>query len=380
MLLYTLGQNQNNSAVYRSNLGNIDLTWEGSQSSSFALEGRLLGRMNFTFEYFDKRSKDLLFKLNVPLSTGSTFTNGSAYINKNIGELVNRGFEFAVDVDVLKNKDFRWNLGLNGTIIKNKIINLPEQNREKGIISSPFKYLEGHSVYDYYLRQFVGVDMMTGQSLYQADIDTYDPNDASGAWFKFQQEINGVTYTRNASYAKEEFSGSGIPKLMGGINTSFDYKNWSLSALFTYSIGGKAIDYSYNSLMSFSSSSAVHVDIRNSWNGVPNGMTESSIDRINPNAIPQINFTNSQYNNALSSRFLMNSSYFTVKNITLGYRLPKLLLERYGLDQVGLIVSGENLHTFSKLKGYSPQQSFGGFSQNQFVPARTISFGINVGF
>lgn len=380
MLLYGLGQNQNSAAVYRSNPGNIDLTWEGSQSSSFAIEGRLFERMNFTLEYFDKRSKDLLFKLNVPLSTGSTFTNGSAYINKNIGELVNRGFEFALDVDILKNKDLRWNLGLNGTIIKNKIINLPEQNREKGIISSPFKYLEGHSVYDYYLRQFVGVDMMTGQSLYQADIDTYDPNDANGAWFKFQQEINGVLYTRNASYAKQEFSGSGIPKLMGGITTSLDYKNWSLSALFTYSIGGKAIDYSYNSLMSFSSSSALHVDILNSWNGVPNGMTESSIDRINPNAIPQINFTNSQYNNALSSRFLMSSSYFTVKNITLGYRLPKLWLGKYGLDQVGFIVSGENLHTFSKLKGYSPQQSFGGFSQNQFVPARTISFGINVGF
>lgn len=381
MGLYALSQNKNVSALFKSSVANKELTWEGNRSSSFAVEGRLFNRVNITLEYFDKRSEDLIFKKNLALSTGSTYSNGQAYVNVNVGDLINKGFEFSVDPDVVKLENFNWNLGVNGTILKNKIISLPQENRENGIISSPFKFMEGHSVYDYYLRQFAGVDMLTGQSLYFADTEKNDPTDASGAWFAFQQEINGVMYTRNSSYAKQEYSGSGIPKLMGGINTAFTYKNWNLSALFTYSIGGKALDYSYNSLMDVSSTpSAIHKDVKNSWTEAPDGMTETSANRINPDATPQINYANSIYNNAISTRFLINNSYFIVRNVSLAYRMPRTWLKQIGLDQVDLRLSGENLAFFTALKGYSPQQTFGGYSQNEFVPARTISFGVNVGF
>jgi len=379
MALYSLGQNSNLPALYQSNLANPDLRWEGSQSSSVALEGRLFNKLNFTVEYFDKRSKDLLFDVNIPLSTGSTETDGTAFITRNIGDLVNKGIEVSFDVDVVKKNDFSWNIGANATFLTNKILNLPEENKKEGILSDPFKYMEGHSVFDYYLRQFAGVDMLTGQSLYFADKEAYDPTDATGAWYAYQEEINGEIYTRNSSYAKREFSGSAIPKVMGAINTNLSYKEWSLSGIFTYSIGGKGLDYSYISLMSATGPSSLHADVANSWTEAPAGMTETSADRINPNATPQINFTNSQYNNATSTRFLMDNSYFVIKNIALSYRLPKRLVERANLSRVSLILTGENLATFTKLKGYSPQQNFGGYSENEFVPARTISFGLNVG-
>lgn len=380
--LYALGQNNNLSALYKSNIGNPDLKWEGSQSSSLAVEGRLFNRMNFVVEYFDKRSKDLLFNVNLPLSVGSTTSgSGTAQVTRNIGDLVNRGFEFTFDADVIKNHDFTWNLGFNATIIKNKIINLPEENKENGILSSPFKYMEGHSVYDYFLRQYAGVDMMTGQSLYYADTQAYDPANKDGAWYAFQQEVNGVMYTRNASYAKQEFSGSGIPKLMGAINTNLNYRNWSLSGLFTYSLGGKGLDYTYMGLMSMGATpSSAHADLTKSWTEAPAGMTETSANRINPDVIPQIHFSNSQYNNATSTRFLMNNSYFVIRNIALGYRLPSEISQRAGLSRVNFILTGENLAMFTALKGYSPQQTFGGYSESVFVPSRTISFGINVGF
>lgn len=380
--LYAMGQNNNMSALYRSNIGNPDLKWEGSQSSSVALEGRAFDRLNFSFEYFDKRSKDLLFNVNLPLSVGVVSnTSSSATVKKNIGDLVNRGIEISIDGDIIRHSDFTWNLGVNATLIKNKIINLPEENKENGIISSPFKYMEGHNVYDYYLRQYAGVDMLTGQALYYADTEAYDPTATDQAWYEFQEEINGVIYTRNASYAKQEFSGSGIPKVMGSINTNLSYKNWSLSGLFTYSIGGKGLDYSYIDLMSFGGTpSALHVDITKSWREAPAGMTATSSDRINPNAIPQIHFTNSQYNNATSTRFLFNNSYFVIKNIALGYRLPYTYINKLGLSRVNILLTGENLATFSARKGYSPQQTFGGYSQNQFVPYRTVSFGLSVGF
>lgn len=382
MSLYDLAQNNNMAAVYRSNNGNNDLIWEGNRSSSFAIESRLFNKLNLSVEYFDKRSVDLLYKLNLPLSTGSTDnTEGTATIWRNIGEMTNKGVEVAFDVDIVKNTNWTWNFGGNATFLKNNITVLPEENRENGIISSPFKYLEGHSAFDYFLFQYAGVDMMTGQALYYANTDDYDPNASSGAWLAFQTEINGVTYTRNSSYAKRDFSGSSIPKMMGAFNTLVSYNDWSLSGVFTYSLGGKGLDYSYISLMSVGATpSAGHADLLNAWKEAPAGMTETSADRINPDAIPQINYTNSQYNNATSSRFLMNNSYFVIKNITLGYRLPQLMLSNLHLSRVNLNFSVENLATFSALKGYSPQQTFGGYSENSFVPSRVFSFGVNVGF
>lgn len=381
LALYALSQNNNLSALYKSNIGNPDLSWEGSQSSTVALEGRLFNRLNFTVEYFDKRSKDLLFDVNIPLSTGATSNDGTASITRNIGDLVNRGIELSFDVDVIRKTDFRWNIGVNGTILKNKILKLPAENRENGIISAPFKYLEGHSVYDYYLRQFAGVDMMTGQSLYYADHDLYDPTDQDGAWYEFLEEVNGDIYTRNASYAKQEFSGSAIPKFMGAFKTDLSYKSWSLSGLFTYAIGGKGLDYSYMSLMSLGATpGALHADVAGAWTEAPAGMTATSADRINRDAVPQVNFTNSQYNNATSTRFLRSNNYLTLKNISLGYRLPDRITESWGLGLVSLLLTGENLVTFTGLKGYSPQQNFGGDSRNEFVPYRTVSFGLNVGF
>ncbi|MBE8713135.1 SusC/RagA family TonB-linked outer membrane protein [Sphingobacterium hungaricum] len=383
MALYAIGQNNNIAALYKSNNQNEDLKWEGSQSTSLAIEGKIFNRVNFTVEYFDKRSKDLIFNVNLPLSTGPTDnTVGYASIKKNIGDLVNKGLEVHVDADIIKNQDFTWNFGVNATFLKNKIVNLPEENKANGIISAPFKYMEGHSVYDYYLFQYAGVDMMTGQALYHANTDDYDPTAATGDWLPFQEEINGEMYTRNSTYAKREFSGSGIARVMGSLTTNLDYKNWSLSGLFTYSLGGKGLDYSYVSLMGVTTTpSAVHKDVLNSWNGIPEGMTETSENRINPNATPQINYTNSQYNNAsTTTRFLMDNSYFVVRNVALAYRLPQNVAERIGLNRISCIASVENLASFTGLKGYSPQQTFGGYSENAFVPARTFSLGINVGF
>jgi len=381
--LYNIGQNNNVAALYRSNMENLDLKWEGNQSSSFALEGRLFNRFNFNVEYFNKQSKDLIFDLNLPLSVGSpTTTEGTATVKKNIGNLVNSGFELTFDVDLIKKQDLRWNFGINATFLKNKIKTLPEQNRENGILSpnSPFKYLEGHDVFDYYLFQYAGVDMMTGQALYHANTKDYDPTSTTGAWVPFQTEVNGELYTTNSSYAKREFSGSAIPKVFGSFNTSLDYKNFSLSGLFTYSLGGKGLDYSYISLMSVTSTpGAVHKDVLNSWTEAPTGMTETSPDRINKDATPQINYTNSQYNNATSTRFLFDNSYFVFKNIALGYRIPKKAIEKINLSSLSVNFAVENVVTFTAMKGYSSQQGFDGTSRNQFVPARTFSLGINIG-
>ncbi|WP_443945365.1 SusC/RagA family TonB-linked outer membrane protein [Pedobacter sp. AW1-32] len=381
MALYTIGQNNNLAALYKSQNEARDLQWEGQRATSAAIETRLFNRLNLSVEYFDKGSDGLLFDVNLPLSAGATSTtSGVSIVQKNIGKVRNNGIELAADVDIIKNRNLTWNFGANATFLKSKIISLPAENRANGIITNPFKYVEGRSIYDYFLYQYAGVDMMTGQALYYADDATYSPTNTSGAHYPFLVNVNGVNYTRNATYAKRDWSGSAIPDVTGSFNTSVNYKNFSLSTLFTYSIGGKGFDYSYISLMGVTSTpSAVHKDILKSWNGIPEGMTATSPDRINRDATPQINFTNSQYNNnSISNRFLYDNSYFVIKNIALGYTLPKEVTRKLDVSKVSFSFLIDNLATFTRMKGLSPQQTFGGYSESQFVPSRTFSLGINV--
>lgn len=384
MALYGMTQNNNLGAAYKTQNDAYDIKWETSSSFGVALEGRFYDRVNLSLEYFDKRSQDLLFDVQLPLSAGATSaTSASATVSKNLGSISNRGFEITMDVDAIQKKDWRWNIGLNATFLKNKILKLPEQNRTEGIISGTKKYMEGHGIYDYWMYQYVGVDQMTGNCLYQPDLDKYYIGDAVGGKSELPAEyvvqIGDKYYTTYTTYARKDWSGSAIPKVNGSISSSLSYKNLTLSVLMTYALGGKTIDYSYQSLMGVTSNpSALHKDLLNSWNGAPEGMTENSPNRIDPNGIPVVDFDRSSKNNATSSRFLQDGSYLVIKNVNLSYSFPKVLVRKIDLSGLSINASIENLATFTHLKGMNPQQSFAGTNDNAFVTARVFSLGINI--
>jgi len=385
--LYAIVKNGGTPGLYKNQNGNDDLQWETSSSVNVGIDGRLFNRANFTVEYFDKRSQNLLFDLNMPLSNGSTSAGTiKSSVLSNVGTISNSGLELSFDVDVIRNKDWKWNVGFNATWLKNKVVRLPDENREHGIPSSPFLRKEGKSIYEFWIPKFVGVDQMTGKSLYLVDAENYDVNGSAPGKDKIDAAnlvtINGVTYTTNTSFGKREFAGNALPKMEGSFTTSLSYKNFSLSALFTYALGGKMIDYSYMSLMSVNTTpSAIHKDVLNSWNGVPEGMTETSPDRIDPNGTPLVQFgTVGTQNNALSDRFVKNGNYLVIKNVGLNYEMPKAMLTKMGVSQLSFNLGVENLATFTKLRGMNPQQSFNGTSQDAWVTARTFIFGVNVGF
>lgn len=383
MALYEIDQNANVGAVYKSQNEALDIQWETLSSFGIALEGNLFKRLNFSFEYFDKRSKDLLFDVNLPLSAGATSSSSAeATISKNIGSVSNRGIEFSFDTDVLKNNDLTWSIGASATFLKNKILTLPEENRENGIIDETNKYMEGHGIYDFWMYQFVGIDQMTGNSLYLPNLEDYTigvEDSENEIPEEYLVQIKDEYYTTYTTYAKKDWSGSAIPKVFGNLSTSLNYKNFDFSVLCTYSIGGKTLDYSYQDLVSVTANpDAIHKDVLDSWDGIPAGMNENSENRIDPNGIPAINYSLSSRNNATSTRFLQNASYLVIKNVGVNYNFSRQIVNTLDISGLSVRLSVENLLTFTKLQGMNPQQSFSGISDDAFVTARVFSLGINI--
>lgn len=390
MALYDSKQNHNTGAYYLSQLANTKLKWETGASFGIGVDARLFNRWNISAEYFDKRNKDLLFNVYLPLSAGATSSSSAeATITENMGTISNRGFEINTDVDIFKNKDWTVNLSANASFIKNKIVELPEQDKD-GIISGIYKIAEGKSRYEFFTYTYVGVDQMTGNSLYKANLENYHVTTADGQTVgnadgndisKYVTQIGNEYYVNNTSYALKEYHGSAIPKVYGSFASSVRYKDLSLSLMFTYSIGGKVYDAVYSSLMSTGTTpSNYHKDILKSWSEIPSGMTEDSQDRIWYGGIPQINSSMTSTNNATSSRWLTDASYLVLKNINMSYSLPKAWVNALTLESIRLNLSCENAFTCTKRRGMNPQQSFNGYQYNYLVTPRVFTIGVDVKF
>lgn len=267
-------------------------------------------------------------------------------------------------------------MSADATFLSNKIKKLPGG---KDILNGLRQYSEGHDAYEFYTYHFEGVDQMTGNSLYTLNADMRDKAEANGALVA----INGTEYTTQTAFAKKQWAGSALPNVYGSIGSKLRWKDLSLNLLFTYSHGGKVYDGSYQSLMSTSSASSAtanHVDVLGSWNGVPEGMTETSPDRILADGIPVLDFNLSTYNNDTSDRWLTSASYFIFKNLSLSYNLPASLIKPLGIEGVTVTFGAENLWTCTSRKGLNPQYSFNGGFDDTYVTARVVNFGLAVNF
>ncbi len=410
MALYDLGVKYGGKAAsYKTQNEAAELVWESENSFSTALEGRLFDRLNFTVEYFNKTTRDLLFDQEHPSSVGG-ISSGSVTTatTKNIGSVRNYGVELSADVDIIKTRDFVWNFGVNATWMKNVILKLPETDitnydgLQNAMRNGTKLWAEGHGIYDWHLYQYAGVDMMTGLALYEIDDTKYyilDENKIGDRWDEEKKQlvhdfeksqvpeeyrvvINGKEYVMNTTYAKRDWAGSSLPKVYGSFNTGIRWKNFSLSALFTYALGSKCLDYAYQDLMSVGTGPhSYHVDILKSWSEAPAGMTETSADRISLTATPRIDGYWNSYTNATSTRYQVSGNYLIVKNVNLSYSLPRRFVNSIGLGGVTFSASIDNLWTFTAKKGMNPQQAFSGLIYGSYVNTpRVGTIGVKVNF
>ena len=395
MALYQQDVHAGKGAYYISQLPNEDLKWETGQSWGVAIEGRLFNKLNFNVEYFDRRNKDLIFNVYNPLSAGATdTTTPQSVTTMNLGTISNHGVEISGDMDVYKSKNWSVNVGASITFEKNKVVKLPEQNRD-GIIDGTKKIVEGMDRYQFYTYTWEGVNTKNGLSLYKFNGDEYFFTDGgttygnpAGTEITGSQKnavvvIDGTPYSYLTTYGKREFHGSAMPTAYGSFNFSVSYKAFSLYTLFTYQLGGKVMDSNYQLLMnSQSTPTALHKDVLKGWTSEQ----ATATDAIDRNGVPMLSDAPVIVSgleadlNSTSSRWLTSASYLILKNINLSYQLPKELVRKAGIENVMLTLTCENLFTLTSRKGMNPQQNFAGTQSATFVTPRIFSAGVNIKF
>ncbi len=349
--LYALGwNNATEPGILQSSLGSKSLEWETNTAFDVALEfGLFKNRISGTIEYFDRKSTNLIFAVPLPLSVGI------ATETRNIGSMYNRGIELQLGGDVVRTKDFNFHIDLNATKLENKITKMPNESKE--IIDGTKKLKEGSSLYDYWLREYKGVNPETGVAEYRA-ISYVASNSRITA--------SGDTLTNNIANARFWYNGTSIADLTGSVNTALSYKGFSLTALMVYQLGGKIYDGAYASLMGAGYHNAKHVDILKRW--------------INPGDVtnvPRMDNGRTADFDAASDRWLIDGSFMNIRTVTLSYRLPKSISSKLKIDNGQVYVSGENFLMLSRRSGMNVQQNFGGTTSNVYSPAKSLVLGIS---
>ncbi|TDQ79827.1 TonB-linked SusC/RagA family outer membrane protein [Sphingobacterium yanglingense] len=353
-------------------LNSRSLQWEVSHSSDVGLEfGMFQNRLTGTIEYFNRQSSNLLFK--VPQAPDA----GLTYAYQNAGSLYNRGIELSLNGQLIKRNGFVWDLGFNATYLKNKITELPIDPYNSGV----HRIEKGHSRYEFYLRQWAGVDPATGNSIYtptaevlNAFLEEADPAKRSTSIV----DVDGKYYTTKVAEAMYDWSGVSMPTVSGGFNTGFSWKGVALNLLFNYQLGGKMYDTGYNNLMTGPSGSALtgstrHVDVLDRWQK-PGDITN----------VPRLDDAQDVDLNAGSStRWLISSDMLELANVTASYEFPKDLLKPYNVGGLRVYFSADNAFLLTKRQGMYPRKAiFSGYNSNVdvYLPSRVFTLGLNLTF
>lgn len=349
--LYSLSYaNGNNIGGLISTLENKDISWEKNANLNVGIEASLFdNRVRLNAEYYNKKTTNML--LSYPMATSTGFNGYDA----NVGDMRNSGFEVELGLTPVRTQDFEWNLTWMGSTVNNKVLHLTKESPE--IINGVRIIKEGYELNTFYMAKSAGVDPQTGAQLYWA----YD-KDENG---NITNEYMTTDYAK-ASTSKY-FLGSRIPDLYGSIGTDLTWKGLTLSVLTTYSIGGKVYDSLYAGSMD-------NMYYNNNWN-------KHALRRwTQPGDVTDVPRIEVAGKTTVTDRFLVDASYFAIKNVTLSYNLPRRWMKSAGLNAVRLFGSVDNLALFTHLQGMDPQYSFSGGTDYTYTPNRTYSVGIEVNF
>ena len=354
--LWSIGELDGKPTISQSSVGNRNLSWERNKQVDVGLDFRLWDRVYGSFDWYNRRTHDLIWNRPTPASTGLTSRL------ENVGVLQNAGFEFDITVDIIKNRNVYWNIGINGAFAQNKLIEFPEELGNAALggnyVSGSFLRGKGKSYYNLYLFDYAGVDPETGSELFWKNT-----TDNAG-------NVTGRELTSNFAEADQYEMGDALPDMTGGLRTTFRWKGLDLNIQTAFQIGGKQWDGASANMYDPGRAGFTVSDdlIRNTW--TPE----------NPNAeFPMLMYGGTwQFPASNVNALYRDASYFSLKNLNVGYTLPKKWTSKLSIESLRIFFNADNLCFVSAHDGFDPRMGFSSMNGFQFPQARTFTFGITL--
>ncbi len=351
------------STLYPLVMPNQDVQWETVRQFNAGVDLSLLNqRINLTLDAYLKNTSDMLVPMSVPITTGYS----DIYVPSiNAGEIRNKGLELTVSSRNLTGQ-FEWDTDFNVSYNKNEVIKMNDGialftggdiNMTKVQVSA-----EGRPVNAFYGYVTNGIFQN------QEEVDRYATQVTGGTApgdIKFRDlDNNGVINADDRT-----FIGNPFPEWTFSMNNSFAYGNFDLQVFFQ-GVAGNDI-YNANRIWQESMS-------------VPQNQTTKVLDRWTgegtSNSVPRAVYSDPNQNVRHSNRFIEDGSYLRLKNLTLGYTLPKSVAQKAQLSMARLYLSCQNLFTLTGYSGFDPEVGAGGVDLGTYPVTRTISLGLNIQF
>ncbi|UZD39933.1 SusC/RagA family TonB-linked outer membrane protein [Capnocytophaga ochracea] len=352
------------STLYPHVMPNPNVKWETVEQFNGGIDLALLkNRLNLTFDAYIKNTSDMLVPMAVSVSSGYSDINVPSI---NAGKVENKGVELTVSSVNVNKKDFQWNTDVNVSFNRNKIVKMndgvPLFTGFEAFLTKLQILSEGHPVNSFY-----GY-VMNGLFQNQAEVDNYATQVENGTApgdVKFRDLNNdGVINAEDRTYI-----GNPFPEWTFSMNNNFNYKNIDLQ-IFLQGVAGNDI---YNANRIWQEGMSVPQNqiakVKDRWTGEGTS-----------NSIPRAIYGDPNQNARHSTRFVEDGSYLRIKNVTLGYTLPKEVTQKFHTDMLRIYLSCQNLYTFTKYSGMDPEVGTGGVDSGTYPVTRTVSFGLNVQF
>jgi len=340
--LYSFGAYNGGSASWVSQPNNPELKWESQALFNIGVDFQMFDRrLGGTVEWYNRVTDDLL--LNVPLSAPTGFTTQL----RNVGSIKNTGLELTLNAEPVRTNDLTWRIEANWSMNKNKTLKLYEgieyvdQGRKR--------IREGEDMNQFWLVRFAGVNPANGaETWYDSDGNQVFQRDPD------TQRVNGI--------------GAATPKWQAGLTNYLSAYGFDLSVFFFFNYGNMIFDniaYQYQHDGSKSNTNEL-TSMMNRW---------QKPGDVSPNPKRHLGA-----NTEVSTRFLYDGSYVRLRNITLGYHLPKKFVESIYLSNLRIFAQGHNLLTFTNYPGQDPEFNYNGENFYQYPAAKAILAGIEIKF
>lgn len=333
-------------------LGNKEISWEKTTNINAGFEASMFdNRLTIETEYFVRKVSDMLYNRPLPKSTGMPS------IPENVMSMQNVGIEFSLAYDIIRKEDLTWNFSFNGTHYKNEITKVVP-GKEFITATGNRRWQKGYGAYDFYMREFVGVNKETGAAIYATDAE----KDSKG------NPTNGKTEDRALATLKMTGKSS-LPDFYGGFSSTVNYKNFDFSVGFSYQLGGYVYDYRYMQYFDGEKGANLHADFSKTWS---HDNKDAKLPVVTPSGT----------NYRVSTMGLKEASYLSLNNINLGYTMSFDKASSLGAMSVRLYTNINNVALFTKdgTDGFDPRMGITAPGAGTYAPLRTYSLGVNVKF